>query len=70
VIPGWQKYRGTNVDQLFADNDGNRAIRLSEMFEADGSSMFASAVELGLEGIIAKRLYKTGKGGEWRGAQW
>jgi bifunctional non-homologous end joining protein LigD len=45
------------------------AIRLSEMFGSDGASLFASAVELGLEGIIAKRLdapYRPGRGGEWR----
>jgi bifunctional non-homologous end joining protein LigD len=45
------------------------AIRLSEMFETEGASLFASAAELGLEGIVAKRLdapYRSGRGGDWR----
>lgn len=45
------------------------AIRLSEMFDSDGATLFATACELGLEGIVAKRLdapYRSGRGGEWR----
>lgn len=39
------------LDSLLSNASG--AIRLSEMFETDGASLFASAAELGLEGIIA-----------------
>ncbi|KQS64606.1 ATP-dependent DNA ligase [Rhizobium sp. Leaf371] len=45
------------------------AIRLSEMLVTDGAALFATACELGLEGIVAKRLdapYRSGRGGEWR----
>ena len=48
---------------------GSGAIRLSEMFDTDGASLFTTAAELGLEGIIAKRLdspYRSGRGGEWQ----
>ena len=55
------------LDPLLTNAAG--AIRLSEMLNTDGASLFATACELGLEGIIAKRLdapYKSGRGGEWR----
>ncbi|MBP2527903.1 bifunctional non-homologous end joining protein LigD [Rhizobium sp. PvP099] len=55
------------LDPLLESASG--AIRLSEMFDTDGACLFASAAELGLEGIIAKRLdapYKSGRGGDWR----
>jgi bifunctional non-homologous end joining protein LigD len=56
------------LDPLLKHASG--AIRLSEMFDTDGASLFASAAEMGLEGIIAKRLdapYRSGRG--WRLAQ-
>lgn len=55
------------LDPLLEHASG--AVRLPEMIESDGASLFASAAELGLEGIIAKRLdvpYRSGRGGEWR----
>ncbi|WP_184656116.1 non-homologous end-joining DNA ligase [Rhizobium soli] len=55
------------LDPLLSNASG--AIRLSEMFETDGASLFLSAAELGLEGIVAKRLdapYRPGRGGDWR----
>ncbi len=44
-------------------------VRLSEMIDNDGAALLANACDLGLEGIIAKRLgspYKPGRGGDWR----
>lgn len=55
------------LDPLLENASG--AIRLSEIIEVDGAALFASALELGLEGIIAKRLdasYHSGRGGDWR----
>jgi bifunctional non-homologous end joining protein LigD len=55
------------LDPLLKHASG--AIRLSEMFDTDGASLFASAAEMGLEGIIAKRLdapYRSGRCGDWR----
>lgn len=55
------------LDPLLEGSTGT--IRLSEMIEADGASLLASACSFGLEGIIAKRLdsrYRSGRGGEWR----
>lgn len=55
------------LDPLLENASG--AIRLSQMLESDGASLFATATEVGLEGIVAKRLdapYKSGRGGEWR----
>jgi bifunctional non-homologous end joining protein LigD len=43
------------LEELFAAQNEGR-VRLSQIFEADGASVFASARKLGLEGIIAKRL--------------
>ncbi|MEH7904346.1 non-homologous end-joining DNA ligase [Rhizobium laguerreae] len=43
-------------------------IRLSAEIEADGDQLLASACELDLEGIIAKRRlapYRPGRGGDW-----
>ncbi|TBA65329.1 non-homologous end-joining DNA ligase [Rhizobium ruizarguesonis] len=43
-------------------------VRLSEEIEADGDQLLASACELGLEGIIAKRRdapYRSGRLGDW-----
>ncbi|MBY3495310.1 non-homologous end-joining DNA ligase [Rhizobium laguerreae] len=43
-------------------------IRLSEQIEADGDQLLASACELELEGIIAKRRdapYRSGRLGDW-----
>lgn len=43
-------------------------IRLSEQIEADGDQLLASACELDLEGIIAKRRsapYRSGRLGDW-----
>lgn len=48
--------------------EGQGDIRLSEEIEADGDQLLASACELGLEGIIAKRLdapYSSGRLGDW-----
>ncbi|NEH44748.1 ATP-dependent DNA ligase [Rhizobium leguminosarum] len=47
---------------------GEGDIRLSEEIEADGDQLLASACELGLEGIIAKRRsapYRSGRLGDW-----
>jgi hypothetical protein len=55
------------LDPLLSNASG--AILLSEMFETDGASLVASVAELGVEGIVAKRLdttYRSGRGGEWR----
>jgi bifunctional non-homologous end joining protein LigD len=44
------------------------SIRLSEEVDADGEPFLKLACEMGLEGIIAKRLdapYRSGRGGEW-----
>ena len=38
-------------------------VRLSQTFDADGASVLQSACKMGLEGIIAKRLDSTYKGG-------
>ncbi|SEG61006.1 non-homologous end-joining DNA ligase [Bosea lathyri] len=44
------------------------SIRLSEEVDAEGAPFLKLACEMGLEGIIAKRLdapYRAGRGGEW-----
>jgi bifunctional non-homologous end joining protein LigD len=44
------------------------SIRLSEEVDAEGAPFLTLASEMGLEGIIAKRLdapYRSGRGGEW-----
>ncbi len=44
-------------------------IRYSESIDADGNQLLERACELGLEGIIAKRLdrpYRSGRHGEWQ----
>ncbi|AOO80737.1 ATP-dependent DNA ligase [Bosea vaviloviae] len=44
------------------------SIRLSEEVNAEGAPFLKLACEMGLEGIIAKRLdapYRSGRGGEW-----
>jgi bifunctional non-homologous end joining protein LigD len=46
----------------------HRSIRLSEEVDAEGAPFLKLACEMGLEGIIAKRLdasYRSGRGGEW-----
>ena len=57
---------------LAARRAGNAAIRVVEHFEADGAAMFASARELGLEGIVSKRLdaaYRSGRSDSWTKAK-
>jgi bifunctional non-homologous end joining protein LigD len=61
------KERRMLLDPLLENAQG--AIRLSEMFDTDGATLFARACEFELEGIVAKRLdapYRSGRGGEWR----
>ncbi|UFW80051.1 non-homologous end-joining DNA ligase [Rhizobium sp. SU303] len=48
--------------------EGQGDIRLSEEIDADGDQLLASACELDLEGIVAKRRrapYRPGRGGDW-----
>lgn len=55
------------LEKLLQKRQG--AIRLSETIEADANLLFERACELGLEGIIAKRLdrpYRSGRYGEWQ----
>jgi DNA polymerase LigD, ligase domain len=59
--------RRSLLDPLLVDMTG--PLRLSEMIDAEGPQLIASACELGLEGIIAKRLdapYRAGRNGDWR----
>ena len=51
---------------------GKTVIRLVDHFEADGAALFASARELGLEGIVSKRLdaaYRSGRSESWTKAK-
>ena len=51
---------------------GKAIIRVVEHFEADGAALFASARELGLEGIVSKRLdaaYRSGRSDSWTKAK-
>ncbi len=42
------------LEELFNGHESSR-VRLSQIFEADGVSVFQSACKMGLEGVIAKR---------------
>ena len=51
---------------------GKAILRFVDHFEADGASLFASASELGLEGIVSKRLdaaYRSGRSDSWTKAK-
>ncbi len=51
---------------------GKAVVRVVEHFEADGAALFASARELGLEGIVSKRLdaaYRSGRSDSWTKAK-
>ncbi len=53
---------------LLADLPTDSAIKLSEHFEEDGSTMIKHACSLHLEGIVSKRAdapYRSGRTGEW-----
>ncbi|HEX4771091.1 MAG TPA: DNA ligase D [Bryobacteraceae bacterium] len=41
-------------------------VRISQVFDADGASMFQAAREMGLEGLLAKDKHSTYKGGRHR----
>ena len=43
------------LEALFEDSDSSR-VRLSQTFDADGPSILKSACDMGLEGVIAKKL--------------
>jgi len=58
--------RRHTLSDLIRDQTGQ--IRLSEAFEGDGDTLFAEAVKLGIEGIVAKnddRPYRSGRTGDW-----
>ena len=51
---------------------GKATVRFVDHFEVDGAALFASANELGLEGIVSKRLdsaYKSGRSDSWTKAK-
>ncbi len=59
--------RRAYLKALLASKDSD-AIRFSDEFDAAPHSMLASACQLGLEGIIAKRRsspYRSGRGADW-----
>lgn len=47
---------------------GNSTFRLSEAFDAEGASVFASVRQMGLEGVVSKRKdsrYRSGRQSSW-----
>ena len=59
-------------DLLGSPAPGQGAIRYVEHFSTDGEAVFRSARELGLEGIVSKRLdgpYKSGRSDSWTKAK-
>jgi bifunctional non-homologous end joining protein LigD len=53
---------------LFADMPDEGVVRLSDHFDADGSTMLKHACKLRLEGIVSKRAdapYHSGRAGDW-----
>ena len=57
---------------LRARRGGKAVIRIVDHFEADGAALLASARELGLEGIVSKRLdstYRSGRSDSWTKAK-
>ena len=61
--------RKAKLDEvLAARRTGKRIVRYVEHFSADGPSVYASALEMGLEGIVSKRLdaaYRSGRADSW-----
>lgn len=54
------------LEELIGDQEA--AIRFSKAFEATGEQFFRAAREHGLEGIVAKHLYRpyrSGRRGDW-----
>jgi bifunctional non-homologous end joining protein LigD len=51
---------------LFEPRDG---LKVSELFDGDGATLFRHACALNLEGIISKRRksrYRSGRSDDWR----
>jgi bifunctional non-homologous end joining protein LigD len=62
-LTGLLQNRRAELDALVAGID---AIRFSEAIDADGAVVFAKACEMGLEGIVSKRLGGSYWSGRWR----
>jgi bifunctional non-homologous end joining protein LigD len=60
--------RQSALRQVMAAADPQGPLRRVEMVEARGEDLFAAVVELGLEGIVAKRAaspYRAGRSADW-----
>jgi bifunctional non-homologous end joining protein LigD len=65
VPPAPFELRKSKLEKLFAHSDG---LRFSEHIEGDGTTIFAHACKLGLEGIVSKRRdlpYRSGRCRAW-----
>ena len=64
--------RKERLQRLLGALSGGGQIRFVEHFAADGAEVLASAREMGLEGIVSKRLdghYRPGRGTSWTKAK-
>jgi bifunctional non-homologous end joining protein LigD len=65
LLEGWFRRLREALQRLV---DGDSGMLFSEALTADGAVVFAKACELGLEGIVSKRVgsfYKNGPSRNW-----
>jgi DNA ligase D-like protein (predicted ligase) len=61
--------RKAMLDELIGVASPYSAVQVSEHYEGDGAALFAVAEQMGLEGIVSKRVgsrYKSGRSALWQ----